>query len=305
MRNSRGKFPDPSLSHLLIRPKNVTTSLPYLCSMVTQFVPTNTRSALDVLATERERTTAEQEAFAEFHDRITAMDVSQEQSASGCDQQPSIQPALQSQPDNQLQHVREAYYETVMSLPHYDDEYHDSLSESLAGEFHPEIASALITGSQFTSLLRTQLIEEGQQAQTDRADFLKVLSQEADNLNSMDERITTIGTDLDTLTADSLETWPPAELAESREQLLATEERCEELATARQSTLQTPRIPGPTPTALDLTLNEYLYQSLPVTYPVLADLADMADTLHTERSRVDCVLERTENSTLSNHLPHP
>jgi hypothetical protein len=273
--------------------------------MVTRFVAANTQSALEVLATERERTTDEQEAFAQFHDRIAAMEISEGHPDREYAQSAGVQPTLQTQSDtqNQLQDIRESYRGTVMSLPHYDDEYSDTLAESLAEEFCPEIATALTTGSQVTPPLRTYLITESQQAQTERADFLQILSRETESLRSADERIATIGSDLDTLAADSLETWTPAELAESRDQLCAAEDRCEELATARQSTVQTTRIPGPIPH--DIDLNEYLYQSLAVTYPILADLAEMAETLHTERSRVNCALELAENKPSSPHLLSP
>jgi hypothetical protein len=256
--------------------------------MATRFVATQTRSALDALATEHERTTAEQDAFAEFHDRITAMDVSQASLDNGHDQRLGVQAIMQSQPNKQLQRVRKAYRETIMSVSHYNKEYHDLLPESLAKEFGPEIASALTTGKQFTSPLRDQLLKENQQARAERTTFLKSLSRETEDLRSVNELITEIGSNLDTLNIRSLETWAIADLTESHNQLLAAEERCEELSTMRQSTLQNPRIPGPTTN--DLDLNEYLYQSLSITYPVLADLADLADTLRTERSRVECTL---------------
>jgi hypothetical protein len=256
--------------------------------MAIRFVATQTRSALDALATEHKRTTAEQDAFAEFRNRITAMDVSQASLENRHDQRLGVQAMIQSQPNKQLQRVREAYRETIMSVSHYDEEYHDLLSESLAEEFGLEIASALTTGKQFTPPLRDQLLKENQQARAERTTFLKSLSREIEDLRSADELITEIGSNLDTLNIRSLEMWPIADLTETHNQLLATEERCEELATMRQATLQNPRIPGPTST--DLDLNEYLYQSLSITYPVLADLADLADTLRTERSRVECTL---------------
>lgn len=256
--------------------------------MATRFVATRTRFALDALATEHERTTAERDAFAEFRERITAMDASQVSLDNGHYQQLGGQAIIHSQPNKQLQRVREAYRETIMSVSHYDEEYHDSLQESLAKEFGSEIASALTTDKQFTPPLRDQLLRESQQAHAERATFLKTLSRETEDLRSVDELITEIGSDLDTLNIRSLETWAIVDLTESHNQLLATEERCEELLTMRQTTLQNPRIPGPTPN--DLDLNEYLYQSLSITYPVLADLADFVDTLRTERSRIERTL---------------
>jgi uncharacterized protein YifE (UPF0438 family) len=253
--------------------------------MGAQFVATQTRSALEALATERELTNAELDAFARFCDRLTAMEVSQPHPDTEHDQQFNVPVTMQSHPNNQLQRVREAYRETIMDVPHYDEVYNDSLQESLAEEFGSEIATVLTTGEHLTPPLQNQLLLKSQQARDERAQFLDSLSTETEDLRSAEQMITEIGTNLDTLNARSLETWTITDLTESREQMLAAEQQCDELAATRQTTLQNSRSPGPTPA--DLNLNEYLYESLPVTYPVLSDLADLTDTLHTERSRVE------------------
>lgn len=256
--------------------------------MVTHFIATHTRSGLEVLATEREVTNAELDAFAEFSDRLTAMEVSSSLDDNH-NQRLNVQTTMQSQSDNQLQRVQEAYRETVMDVPYYDEVYNESLLESLAEEFGSEIASALMTNEYLTPPLRNQILIKSRQARNNRANFLDSLSKETENLRSMDKTITEIGTNLDTLNARTLETWTRTDLTESCEQILAAEEQCEELAATRQAILQNSRSPGPTPS--DLNFNEYLYESLPVTYPVLSDLANLTNTLKTEQSRVERAID--------------
>ncbi|HET7323142.1 MAG TPA: hypothetical protein VFJ06_02295 [Halococcus sp.] len=265
--------------------------------MVARFIGTHTRSALDALTIERERTATERDAFAAFHDRIDAMEVSG--ADTGHDRRVGIHSTHDTQPNEQLQCVRESYEELVMNLPHYDDEYHESLTESLANEFCPAVAEALTTSTQFTAPLRSQLLTESQEAKIERTDFLKLLSRESESLQSADETIATIGTDLDTLTAHSLETWERADLTENHERVRAVVADCEAVAKARQATLETLCVPGPA--HADIDLNEYLYQSLSVSYPVLADIADIAETLSREQARIEDALGWTNNA----HSTHP
>jgi hypothetical protein len=250
-----------------------------------QFVATQTSSALEALATEREITNAERDAFARFCDRLTAMEVPQPHLDTEHDHQFNVTVTTQSPSNNQLQRIKEAYHETVMDVPHYDEVYNDSLRESLTEEFTSEIATALMTGEHLTPPLHSQLLLKSQQARNERTRFLGALSKETEDLSSAEQTITEIGTNLDTLNDRSLETWTITDLTESQEQMLAAEQQCDELVATRQTTLQSSRIPGPKPD--DLNFNEYLYESLPVTYPILSDLANLANTLHNELSRVE------------------
>src|SRR5699024_843808 len=253
--------------------------------MVTRFVATHTRSGLEMVENECELTKAEQDGFAQFCDRLTEMQVSSSHYDIKHNYQLNSQTIRQPQPNNQLQRVLTSYCETVLDVPHYDEVYNESLPESLAEEFGSEIATVLLTGDHLTASLRKQILTKSQQARDNRADFLDALSQEAESLRSMNNAITKIGTNLDTLNARSLETRPGTDLTKSHEQILAAEEQCEKLAATRQDTLQKSKMPGPTPS--DFNLTEYLYESLPVTYPVLTDLADLSNTLYIERSRIE------------------
>src|SRR5699024_8975085 len=133
-----------------------------------QFVATQTCSALEALATEREMTNVEQNAFARFCDRLTAMEVSQPHLDIEHNSQFNIPVTTQSPPNNQLQRIKEAYHETVLDIPHYDEVYNESLRESLTEEFSSEIATAVMTGEYLTPPLHNQLLLKSQQARNDR-----------------------------------------------------------------------------------------------------------------------------------------
>ena len=82
--------------------------------------------------------------------------------------------------------------------------------------------------------------------------------------------------------------WSSTELRATDERLADFEAQCDDLAANRQAELRSQRIPGPSST--DEDLNEYLYESLPVTYPVLADLAGFRSLLVTARQHLERAL---------------
>jgi hypothetical protein len=207
--------------------------------------------------TEHSRTAAERDAFAQFADRITALDTPADTGVTMHTQPAATQTLLQSesQPDTQLADARTAYRETVMSVPHYAEEYAESLREHLTAELSPEIATALTTGDQFIPSLQEQLITESRHACESRATFLNALEDEASTLQAADERLIDLGSEFtNLLAARSVETWSRKELLASRRQVRAGERECEKLAADRQSTLRSQRIPAVQHIDLEFTI---------------------------------------------------
>ena len=274
-----------------LRPTSIRKHMANEGVVTVRFVPSHVRSALEEVMTEHERTAAERDVFAQFADRIADLNTSPNTMKTTSTQPAATQTLLQSdlRADTQLADVRTAYRETVMSVPHYAEEYDESLREHLTAEFSPEIATALTTGDQFLPSFQEQLVTESRQACESRATFLSALEDEASALQAADERLTDLGSEFsDLLAAHSLEAWSSQELLTSRRQVCASERECEELAADRQSTLHSQRIPAVQ--HIDLEFTDYLYQSLPITYPVLADITNLAETLYVTRSQIDDAL---------------
>jgi len=261
--------------------------------MVTRFVPTHVRSAIAVVETDHERTTTERDAFASFLHRISDLDVSsvdfQPDHAHQAPTQTLVAPETSKHAESQLEHVRDAYRDTVMNVAHYNEDYGDSLPESLAEEFGPEIATAVLTSDQLTPHLRSRLIDATHHAREGRHALLQGLENERTALNTADENLTRLGADIDdVLSARSFDSWTNEDLVVARDHLHTHERECDQLVVDRQATLHEQRVPSTH--RIDLEFVEYLYQSLPVTYPVLTDIASLAETLHTARHDVERTL---------------
>ena len=268
--------------------------------MATRFVPTHVRSAITVVETDYERTTTERDAFASFLQRISDLDVSavdlQPNHAHQAPTQTLATPETPGHAESQLERVRNAYRETIMSVPHYDEDYGDSLPESLAEEFGPEIATAILTSDQLTPHLQNQLIGATHHVRESRHALLQGLENEHSALKTADENLTRLGADLDDVfSAQSFHAWPDEDLATARDCLHTRQQECDEFAADRQATLREQRIPGTH--HVDHEFAQYLYESLSVTYPVLTDIASLAETLHNAQQGVERALNARNSET--------
>jgi hypothetical protein len=256
---------------------------------------------MEIVATDRDRTTSERKAFTRFIGRLSDFSVIEVTSTTNSPRPTPVQTALDQIPasrsESQIARVYKLYQETVMGVDHYADEYGDSLSESISEEFGSETAAALRNNDQLTPQLRDRLLEASTHARESRHALLQGLEPEHSALRSADETLSELGTGLDdVLSAQSLQTWPDEELATAQKDLQDREQECERLAADRQDTLHEQRIPSTH--HLDLEFTEYLYRSLPVTHPVLTDITSLTETLRTARDDVDDILASRENARL-------
>ncbi|EMA40718.1 hypothetical protein C448_12621 [Halococcus morrhuae DSM 1307] len=261
--------------------------------MTTRFVPTTTRSATEVVKSDREWTTDERDAFASFTDRITDLNAVVVDPTTDDFQRPSAQLLVPSphasSAATSLEEVRGIYRETVMAVDHYTDIYDDTLEESLAQEFGSAVATIVLTSDQLTPQLRDQLVECSQQARESRHSLLQGLKSEYSALETADEKLTRLGSDLDGIVGTcSFEKWTDRALADADERLCSRKHECEQLLTDRQATLGEQRVPSTHRT--DHEFNEYLYGSLSVTYPVVSDTISLIGTLRTAHQSVDRAL---------------
>ncbi|GAA0466916.1 hypothetical protein MUK72_18395 (plasmid) [Halococcus dombrowskii] len=258
--------------------------------MTTRFVPTKTRSATEVVKSDREWTTDERDAFASFTDRITDLNAVAVDPPTDEFQQPSTQLLVPSaHPSNaatSLEEVCDIYRETVMAVDHYTDIYDDTLEESLAQEFGSAVATIVLTSDQLTPQLRDRLVACSQQARESRHLLLQGLKSEYSALETANEKLTRLGSDLDGIVGTcSFENWTDRELAGANERLRSRKHECKQLLTDRQATLSEQRVPSTHRT--DHEFNEYLYGSLSVTYPVVSDTTSLIGTLRTAHQSVD------------------
>jgi hypothetical protein len=237
-------------------------------------------AACDAVADERASIRAEYEAFGAFERRV--IDCSTVTVPSGPPIVADPRPTGQS-----LERVRTAYEETVMSVPHYESEYGDTLAESLAAEFGDDIAAALLGGTALTPAFRDAISAAATAARDERAAFLDVLDRESASLATAAANVDDLRADLDALDDGSLSDRSFDDLHDCWTRIRGLERRTDGIGRCRQETIRNHRsdLPG-----VPTDLCEYLYADLAVSYPVLATVADIGDDLERARRRVERAL---------------
>lgn len=249
------------------------------------------RKASSLVTEERERTQAERDAFDAFARRVAALEPTADVAAQPASTQsgtvlatsPSV-PANQPM-DDDLETVTTAYRDTIMDVPHYEDEYAESLKQNLTAEFSYELATAIVDGSQLTPELQSAIIDQSKQARDRRDRLIEALDREAKELATAKDTLGSIDTTADKLTDWALEQQSFNDLHHAWECLQRLEERCADLLEQRQEYLNADRFPNRRGTG-DPSLQEYLYQPLEVSHPVLADTAALTDRLQAAQHRV-------------------
>lgn len=249
------------------------------------------RDALSFVDEERSHTAAERDAFEDFAREVAALDPTAEPAAQSVSastapvmtQASAIPP--DPPPDDRLEAVAAAYRNTVMAVPHYGVEYGESLAENMAAEFGQELAATVVDGSQLTPGLQNALIEQSQDAKERRDRLIHSLDRETEELEEAYDSLSSINEATEELTSWLARHRSFDELSHAWESLNRLEQDCTRLLHRRQERLQTGSLSGHTRKNAP-SLQEYLYGSLPVSYPVLAEGTALADRIQTAQRQV-------------------
>jgi regulator of sirC expression with transglutaminase-like and TPR domain len=194
-------------------------------------------------------------------------------------------------PDDGIREVKEIYRETVMAVPHYEEDYGESLRTNLAAEFGEELGHAIESGDRFTPQLKQALIAEADDARDRRRQLLRALDDERSALDDYEAALE----ELDDRAAGAIDrplyrrTF--AELYDAWHDLEALEAECDDLVARRQAELDGGR-PAPSLHRDREAFHSYLYGDLEVDYPVLAAGTTVLDRLRETKRTVLSALTR-------------
>jgi hypothetical protein len=181
--------------------------------------------------------------------------------------------------------VRDAYQETVMSVPHYEIEYDDTYERSVAEEFTPELAYALTRGSRFHAECKRSLLDATEAAIDDRERFAEAIASEAESVERAASRLKPIRSEVASTARTDFSQDGFGTLDAYRARTEALLDDCDRIAARRQrelaSTERDLAIDG------DLDVPGYLYQDLAATYPVLATVGGVGDRLDDLKRRIE------------------
>lgn len=185
--------------------------------------------------------------------------------------------------------VCDAYRSTVMTVPHYDEEYDDPLGRSMASEFNKDIAAAVTGNDRLGPELKRSVLELTTEAIERRELLVQMIDEELDSLKRClgalgeirERTLSLLNQPVDNLEYNSLQS--------TRDRLYGIIEDCEALATRRQSDLRD----HTRQSLIDIgDVSEYLYSDRAIIHPVLSDVTSMLSVLDRTVSYVERTLAR-------------
>lgn len=289
------------LSGVLLDPTVVTGAILLAISCFVAF--TYIKEARSCCREERRRVADERDAFGEFAKRIsrlTPTDTAGTGSASARTRPDDAAPTtggpvvgahsgfnVRDDRDPGLDQVVDAYRETVTAVPHFEEEYDETVSESLAEELGHDTAVVTVSGTTLSSGLQSALLARSRQARESRAELLDAIDEEMDALDAAESRLSAIDRQRQML-LEHLEETPTRASYDAAvdiwHRLSELEDRCESAVEDRQAQVRNP----PMDSDDSAPFYEYLYSSLAeTTHPVLAQFSELADQIRADRRRVE------------------
>lgn len=236
--------------------------------------------ARDALRVERRRVVDEREAFEAFRARVRRVPT-----ATASATQPPLRYGSASA-GRGLVAVRDAYLETVMSVPHYDEEYDDTYERSLEAEFGPDLTLALTRESTLHGRYKRALLSKVETAIEERESFLEHVETEAASIDRATATLSPIVEEIETISRSSFSADDFGTLDAYRARTHVLEENCDGVANRRQREIGDAERSLRTDDSLP-DLPTYLYQELPVTYPVLSAVGTVGDRIESLRRDVE------------------
>lgn len=235
---------------------------------------------------EVERAQAEFEAFDAFISQIATIPTSDISQAETNAAAPSL---LQYRTDGgtrRLTQVHDIYRDTVMAVPHYEEDYDESILDHMSAELSEELAHATVNGADFPPQLKENLINAAMEARDRRKDFVATLNEENAALEEYGTHLETLEPAIEQTTAPQCATQTFSQLQYRYDTLDEQETALEQIATERQSDRKTGRV-GAIHLGKDVDLQKYLYRPMDVNYPVLAETARLLSQIRITRKRVE------------------
>ncbi|WP_242492759.1 DUF7260 family protein [Halogeometricum borinquense] len=245
-------------------------------------IETHLEEATQLIRRERRRSVDERQAFRAF--RSAVADVRPTATAGKTGGPLTTKSLTYGSASPSLDTIRREYERTVMAIPHYEDEYGDTYTESVTAEFGEDVAAAITRGSTLTPNLRQAVVAGATAAMEERTEFVSLLDTESDSVEAVR---TTVHSAVETLRAlddEPLSKRSFENLTRLRESVVSVRDRLDEAAVRRQTTLRSHRrnLSNRVP---DVTM--YLYEPLAVEYPALNALASAREIVEAALRRLD------------------
>lgn len=234
---------------------------------------------------EKQVLVTERDAFQQFADAIGPMQVTTTAMPAGSVLRPDTIADL-----TQLERIQVRYRETVMSVPHYDEDYGEDLFEHMSEELSPEAAIAIVDGFEFTQQLKETLVAQARIAAHNRGELVQTIDAEDQSVRSAIESLRESELILKETDDGSLRERSFSELVAAEAKLSRIRDTVEETIQDRQIDIQW--IERRSPAVERSTIHRYLYRELEPMFPVLDALLNRYKAIRERRRKIIRTLAR-------------
>lgn len=171
-----------------------------------------------ILREQRRRVVDEQQALGAFRKRVANVSVNEIRSRD--------ESMLTTSIDTDLVAVRDVHEETVMSVPHYPEDYNETYAENVRTEFGPDVAMLLTKGSAIGPGIKRALVRKASECRQQRADFIETIDVEGRSLSEVRDQLPPIADELETIAEHDYSETGFGELDAYRTRLHAPRNQC-------------------------------------------------------------------------------
>ena len=242
--------------------------------------------AMELVETERERSKSEYDGFDRFIAEVQGVSASPGGTSAELASSGPIMQRYVAPEGSGAEKVSQAYRQTVMDVPHFEEDYGETIREHMRAELSDEIAHATLGGVDFGPHVKRSVLEAARDARNRRADFLDLLDEEHSSLEQHTERLSELERRVEAETTQLCADQTFDELHARLDTLTDCREELETIIDRRQSD----RTEGRNAILRlnkDLDLQEYLYAPMDVTYPVFAEAARLLSQIETATRRIE------------------
>lgn len=251
-----------------------TTSLPSIRKTI--------ESAKETVQIEQRRVTDEIEAYEQFATKLTKISTTSLSHLTS----DTFDSTVEQSVTFETRSIQNLFEETVMSVPHYEEDYDESFMEHIAAEFTPEIALLLNETDWLTEQHTSILDSYIRTAITERKELAQALELEYESVDHIGSQVHERSQQVLEISHREFNTMDFGALEAHWHRLEQIKTICDSIAADRQETIDSPtRSVGCSNS--EISLNSYLYEDLAYDYPILATIGTLGDCIYTLQTQIE------------------
>ena len=239
-------------------------------------------SAKETVQTEQRRVTDEIEAYEQFATKLTRISTTSPSHHTSDTFDSTVEAGVISETNS----IKNIFEETVMSVPHYQEDYDESFTEHIAAEFTPEIALLLNETDWLTEQHASVLDSYIHTAITQRKELAQTLEVEYDSVDHLGTQAHERSQQVLEISHRELNCMDFGALEAHWRRLETITTKCDSIAADRQELIDSPtRAVGRSNS--DISLNSYLYEDLAYDYPILATIGTLGGCIYDLQTQIE------------------